>query len=350
MQASIFAQRVLNWYHHYGRHNLPWQLDKTPYTVWLSEVMLQQTTVTTVIPYFKRFRMRFPTINDLAQASLDEVLHCWTGLGYYARARNLYKAAKIIAEQHAGVFPTAAIEIAALPGIGRSTAGAILSLALGKRACILDGNVKRVLSRYYGIPFWPVDTEVVKYFWRISEIVTPIQDFGPFNQGMMDLGAVICARSSPKCAICPLHIDCHARKYDSWKSLPGKKPRKAKITRTNWLLLIQQGQEIWLDKRPICGLWGGLFAFPQYASIAELNLALHHKELDIYPIQQMDVIRHTLSHFYLDVTPMRLKLPSSYAKVHYGKGFWYNLKEPPLVGIPALVDRLLDTLRSIQKP
>ncbi|VFP80150.1 A/G-specific adenine glycosylase [Candidatus Erwinia haradaeae] len=348
MQASFFSERVLNWYHDYGRHNLPWQIDITPYTVWLSEVMLQQTSVTTVIPYFKRFRIRFPTINNLAQGSLDEVLYFWSGLGYYARARNLYKTATIIAEQYAGIFPTTIVEIMALPGIGRSTAGAILSLALGQRACILDGNVKRVLCRYYGIPGYSLTAKLNQYLWRISEIVTPVQDFGQFNQGMMDLGAVICAPSNPKCAICPLHVDCCAKKYNNLESFPGKIFRKTMIKRTNWLLLIQQGEEIWLDKRPIHGLWGGLFSFPQYESIATLNLALIYKKLDIYPMHQMDMTQHIFSHFYLDARPMWIKLPSSYAPVNYGEGCWYNLYKPPCVGLPSLVIGLLDKLRSIQ--
>ncbi|VFP85733.1 A/G-specific adenine glycosylase [Candidatus Erwinia haradaeae] len=348
MQASFFAQRVLNWYHDYGRHNLPWQIDITPYTVWLSEVMLQQTPVVTVIPYFKRFRMRFPTINDLAQGSLDEVLYLWAGLGYYARARNLYKTAIIIAEKYAGIFPTTIVEIMLLPGIGRSTAGAILSLALGQRACILDGNVKRVFYRYYGIPGWSAKVKLDKYLWRISEIVTPAQGCGQFNQGMMDLGAVICTPSKPKCIICPLHVDCYSKKYNSLELIPDKTFRKIITKRTNWLLLIQQGEDIWLDKRPIRGLWGGLFSFPQYDSIAELNLALICKKLDMYPIHQMDIIQHTFSHFYLDAIPMWLKLSSSYTQVNYGKGCWYNLYKPPFVGIPSLVGRLLDKLRSIQ--
>lgn len=222
MQASQFSAQVLDWYDKYGRKTLPWQIDKTPYKVWLSEVMLQQTQVATVIPYFERFMARFPTVTDLANAPLDEVLHLWTGLGYYARARNLHKAAQQVATLHGGKFPETFEEIAALPGVGRSTAGAILSLSLGKHFPILDGNVKRVLARCYAVSGWPGKKEVENKLWSLSKQVTPAVGVERFNQAMMDLGAMICTRSKPKCSLCPLQNGCIAAANDSWSLYPGK--------------------------------------------------------------------------------------------------------------------------------
>lgn len=222
MQASQFSAQVLDWYDKYGRKTLPWQIDKTPYKVWLSEVMLQQTQVATVIPYFERFMVRFPTVTDLANAPLDEVLHLWTGLGYYARARNLHKAAQQVAALHGGKFPETFEEVAALPGVGRSTAGAILSLSLGKHFPILDGNVKRVLARCYAVSGWPGKKEVENKLWSLSEQVTPAVGVERFNQAMMDLGAMICTRSKPKCSLCPLQNGCIAAANNSWSLYPGK--------------------------------------------------------------------------------------------------------------------------------
>lgn len=223
MQASQFSAQVLDWYDKYGRKTLPWQIDKTPYKVWLSEVMLQQTQVATVIPYFERFMAHFPTVTDLANAPLDEVLHLWTGLGYYARARNLHKAAQQVATLHGGKFPETFEEVAALPGVGRSTAGAILSLSLGKHFPILDGNVKRVLARCYAVSGWPGKKEVENKLWSLSEQVTPAVGVERFNQAMMDLGAMICTRSKPKCSLCPLQNGCIAATNNSWSLYPGKK-------------------------------------------------------------------------------------------------------------------------------
>ena len=233
--APQFSHQVLDWYQKYGRKTLPWQLEKTPYKVWLSEVMLQQTQVATVIPYFERFMERFPTVTDLANAPLDEVLHLWTGLGYYARARNLHKAAQMVANLHMGVFPETFEEVAALPGVGRSTAGAILSLSLGKHFPILDGNVKRVLARCYAIAGWPGKKDVEKKLWDISEQVTPAQGVSQFNQAMMDLGAMVCTRSKPKCELCPVNNICVAYANNSWASYPGKKPKVTIPERTGYL-------------------------------------------------------------------------------------------------------------------
>ncbi|MFH8135487.1 A/G-specific adenine glycosylase [Pantoea osteomyelitidis] len=344
MQAQQFAQQVLNWYQRFGRKTLPWQQDKTPYKVWLSEVMLQQTQVATVIPYFERFMARFPEVGDLAAAPLDEVLHLWTGLGYYARARNLHKAAQQVVERHQGAFPQNFDDVAALPGVGRSTAGAILSLSLGQHYPILDGNVKRVLARCYAVAGWPGKKEVEKRLWQISEEVTPATGVNHFNQAMMDLGALVCTRSRPKCEICPLNSGCVAYANNSWASYPGKKPKQTLPERSGWFLMMQHGDGVWLEQRPPVGLWGGLFCFPQFSSEEALQAWLDVRGIKGQP-QQMTAFRHTFSHFHLDIVPMWLEWPSAGAAMDEAGGLWYNLAQPPSVGLAAPVERLLHELR-----
>lgn len=348
MQAQQFSQQVLDWYQRFGRKTLPWQLEKTPYKVWLSEVMLQQTQVATVIPYFTRFMARFPTVNDLANAPLDEVLHLWTGLGYYARARNLHKAAVQISEKHGGVFPENYDDIVDLPGVGRSTAGAILSLACGQHFPILDGNVKRVLARCYAVDGWPGKKEVEKRLWSISEDVTPAKDVAPFNQAMMDLGAMVCTRSKPKCEICPLNLGCMAWAHNSWANYPGKKPKQTLPERTGWMLMMQHSEKVWLEQRPPVGLWGGLFCFPQFGTLEELKAWLSARHIDATALTQHIAFRHTFSHFHLDIVPMWLALPSHGAAMDDGAGLWYNLAQPPSVGLAAPVERLLKQLHQPQ--
>ncbi len=316
--ATQFSAQVLDWYDKYGRKTLPWQIAKTPYKVWLSEVMLQQTQVTTVIPYFERFMARFPTVVDLANAPLDEVLHLWTGLGYYARARNLHKAAQQVATLHGGEFPRTFDEVAALPGVGRSTAGAILSLSLGQHYPILDGNVKRVLARCYAVSGWPGKKEVEKRLWDISEEVTPAEGVERFNQAMMDLGAMVCTRSKPKCELCPLSNGCVAYANHSWAEYPGKKPKQTLPERTGYFLLMQHGDEVFLSQRPPVGLWGGLFCFPQFADEAELREWLAQRQIKADNLTQLTAFRHTFSHFHLDIVPMWLTVHSSGACMDEG--------------------------------
>ncbi len=349
MQASQFAQQVLEWYDRFGRKTLPWQLEKTPYKVWLSEVMLQQTQVATVIPYFERFMARFPGVGDLAAAPLDEVLHLWTGLGYYARARNLHKAAQQVVTLHGGEFPADFTAIAALPGVGRSTAGAILSLSLGLHFPILDGNVKRVLARCYAVSGWPGKKEVEKRLWQISEEVTPASGVSEFNQAMMDLGALVCTRSRPKCEICPLNSGCEAYATSSWASYPGKKPKVTLPERSAIFLLIKNGNNVWLEQRPPSGLWGGLYCFPQFASEAALQTWLKQRAIT-GELQQLTAFRHTFSHFHLDIVPVLLEEPSFGSLMDEAGGLWYNLAQPPSVGLAVPVERLLHELRYPQQP
>lgn len=346
IQAPQFAHQVLDWYHQFGRKSLPWQQEKTPYKVWLSEVMLQQTQVATVIPYFERFMTKFPTVTDLANAPLDEVLHLWTGLGYYARARNLHKAAQRVAKEHGGVFPESFEEVADLPGVGRSTAGAILSLSLGKHFSILDGNVKRVLARCYAVAGWPGKKDVEKQLWEISENVTPAEGVSQFNQAMMDLGAMVCTRSKPKCELCPLNNGCVAYANNSWANYPGKKPKVTLPERTGYMLMMQHEQSVLLAQRPAVGLWGGLYCFPQFATEQELRDWLAQKRMAADNLTQLTSFRHTFSHFHLDIVPMWLPVSSFTGCMDEGIALWYNLAQPPSVGLAAPVERLLKQLHA----
>ncbi|CDG16838.1 A/G-specific adenine glycosylase [Xenorhabdus doucetiae] len=344
MEAEQFSHAVLEWYHRYGRKTLPWQLEKTSYHVWLSEVMLQQTQVATVIPYFQKFISRFPDVTSLATAPLDEVLHLWTGLGYYARARNLHKAAQQVVTSHNGKFPTTFDDVVALPGVGRSTAGAILSLSQGKHFPILDGNVKRVLARCYAVDGWPGKKEVENQLWDISTRVTPKQGVEYFNQAMMDLGAMVCTRSKPKCEICPLNAGCIAYANHSWANYPGKKPKQSIPEKTAYFLLMQHGDKVWLEQRPLSGIWGGLFAFPQFADQASLEQWLKSSGITHSKLEQLTAFRHTFSHFHLDIVPIRIDILSFDSCMDENKGLWYNLRQPATIGLAAPVEYLLQQL------
>lgn len=347
IQASQFSSAVLTWYRQYGRKTLPWQHEKSAYHVWLSEIMLQQTQVATVIPYFQRFIQRFPTVDSLAQAQQDEVLHLWTGLGYYARARNLHRAAQQIVTRYQGKFPADFVQIAALPGVGRSTAGAILSLAFKQRFPILDGNVKRVLARCYAISGWPGKKDVENRLWQISDQLTPAKNVDQFNQAMMDLGAMVCTRSTPKCQLCPLQQQCLAYLNQSWENYPGKKPKQIIPEKSACFLLLQQGSSIWLERRPGAGLWGGLYCFPQFAQRQELEQWVAQRGLKPAQLQLMTAFRHTFSHFHLDILPMWLDLQQITVSMDEGPGLWYNLASPPSVGLAAPVERLLRQLSKV---
>lgn len=344
MEALQFSQAVLGWYHKYGRKTLPWQQEKTPYHVWLSEVMLQQTQVATVIPYFERFIAHFPDVQALANAPLDEVLHLWTGLGYYARARNLHKAAQHIVDKHQGHFPDTFEDVCALPGVGRSTAGAILSLSLKKHYPILDGNVKRVLARCYAVEGWPGKKEVENKLWEISEKVTPAEDVEYFNQAMMDLGAMVCTRSKPKCELCPLNSGCIAYSQGTWADYPGKKPKKTIPEKTTYFLILQYDNLVWLDKRPPSGIWGGLFSFPQFETKMLLEQWLTEYGLNKNETEQLISFRHTFSHFHLDIVPICVKLSTFSSMMEEQKGLWYNLQTPASIGLAAPVENLLRQL------
>lgn len=339
-----FAARLIAWHLKHGRHDLPWQKRRTPYRVWVSEIMLQQTQVATVIPYYARFMARFPIVQKLADAPLDEVLHLWTGLGYYARARNLHKAAGIIRDVHGGRFPKDMEAVQALPGIGRSTAGAILALSTGQRHPILDGNVKRVLTRHGAVAGWPGDKRVEAKLWERADALTPARHAADYTQAIMDLGATLCTRSRPRCGECPVAADCIAKKRGQQTRFPAPKPRKKlPVRRTRMLMLVAQGAVL-LERRPPAGVWGGLWGFPQVDVDIDV-VAWCRGRFGKAPraIHSHPEVRHTFSHFHLDIEPLELALPAIAAVREEGSR-WQPLAEPPKVGLAAPVKRLLETL------
>ncbi len=344
-----FARQVLKWFDEHGRHNLPWQENRTPYRVWLSEIMLQQTQVSTVIPYYQRFMQEFPDVQSLAAADTDRVLHLWTGLGYYARARNLHKAAQQVATQHDGQFPNTVTELETLPGIGRSTAGAIIALASNKRATILDGNVKRVLTRYHAINGWPEKTAIKQQLWEVADELTPHQRVADYTQAMMDLGATVCTRSKPACAICPVNKHCQARIQDLTADIPGKKPKKTLPVKTVTMFILSNANgEILLEKRPPTGIWGSLYSLPEGQSADDLphfpDVTVQTSTAEILP-----GLRHTFSHYHLDIAPVLLQTTSKAGTVaDSDRWLWYPLDHSVKVGLAAPVKKLLTELKDRQ--
>ncbi|EKO3924495.1 A/G-specific adenine glycosylase [Vibrio metschnikovii] len=342
-----FASAILTWYDAYGRKHLPWQQNKTAYTVWLSEIMLQQTQVTTVIPYYQRFVERFPSVADLAAAQQDEVLHYWTGLGYYARARNLHKTAKIIVDQYQGEFPTELVAMNALPGVGRSTAAAVLSSVFKKPHAILDGNVKRTLARCFAVEGWPGKKIVENQLWLHAEQQTPSVDVDKYNQAMMDMGAMICTRSKPKCTLCPVESLCIAKQQGNPLDYPGKKPKSDKPVKQTWFVILYHQGQVWLEQRPQVGIWGGLYCFPQHTD-QQIETTLAHRAVQDNHIQSqrpLIAFRHTFSHYHLDITPILLELTHKPDIIMEGtKGLWYNLQQPEEIGLAAPVKQLLHSL------
>jgi len=340
--TSSFANRILSWFDSHGRKDLPWQQGKTPYSVWVSEIMLQQTQVKTVIPYYQKFMQRFPDILTLANAPQDEVLHHWTGLGYYARARNLQKAAQVIRDQYGGKFPQDINDVIALPGIGRSTAGAVLSLACAQHHSILDGNVKRVLARYFAVDGWPGKKDVEQALWQYADSLTPNSRTGDYTQAMMDMGATICTRSKPKCDSCPLQQNCLAFAQGRQSELPGKKPKKDIPVRTTVMLIPMWQSQVLIYQRPPSGLWGGLWGFYEADSLDTLDATAQQLALGQYTRLTLEPFRHTFSHFHLDIQPVILHLeqPSS-SQVNEKQQIWYDLLKQPNVGLAAPTKKLL---------
>jgi A/G-specific adenine glycosylase len=346
-----FAQRVLDWFDVHGRKDLPWQRDTSPYRVWVSEIMLQQTQVKTVIPYFERFMAAFPDVQALAAAPEDAVLHLWTGLGYYARARNLHRAAQQVAFEAQGEFPGTLDGLCELPGVGRSTAGAILSIAFGQRASILDGNVKRVLARYHRVNGWPGLNAVHQQLWDIAEQHTPTQRCADYTQAMMDLGATLCTRAAPDCQNCPLATDCQALAHGDQRDYPGKKPRKLMPVKSTCFLIVRSADnEIWLEKRPPSGIWGGLWCFPEIEEATSAsrqcmgNWGIEPATVEIQP-----GFRHTFSHYHLDITPVVAQLNTTpHAVMEASRQLWYNLRQPPQIGLAAPVASLLAQMAELR--
>jgi A/G-specific adenine glycosylase len=347
--STSFSKKALRWFNLHGRKNLPWQKNRSPYRVWISEIMLQQTQVATTIPYFERFMESLPTLESLADATLDDVLSLWSGLGYYARARNLHSAAQIIRNKFGGKFPDDFEQALSLPGIGRSTAGAILSLALGQHHPILDGNVKRVLARHFAVDGWPGKPSVANTLWAHSEQLTPGKRVADFNQAMMDLGSGVCTRSNPKCTLCPLSTSCQAFATNTQTEYPGKKPKKiTPIREVQMLLVTNDNGDILLQRRPPTGIWGGLLSLPELP--VDTDTTLWCKKTIGFTIkekQRWPMMRHTFSHFHLDISPVLATVKSHRDCVmEESEWVWYNndLKNQqakPVGGLPAPVTKLL---------
>jgi A/G-specific adenine glycosylase len=342
---SSFSQRILCWFDKNGRKDLPWQQDPSAYSVWVSEIMLQQTQVKTAIPYFQRFMHSFPDVLSLANAEQDQVLHHWTGLGYYARARNLHKAARQIRDNYAGIFPEDLDQVMSLPGIGRSTAGAILSLACKQQHSILDGNVKRVLARYFAVEGWPGKKAVEQQLWQHADSLTPAQEGGAYTQAMMDMGATLCTRSKPKCDVCPLQSDCLAYAQGRQGEFPGKKPKIHIPTKSTVMLLPMWQQQILIYKRPPVGLWGGLWGFYEAESLEDVAEQAARLGLSDYHLQALAPFRHTFSHFHLDIQPVILQLANvPRSSVQETPQLWYDLQNPANVGLAAPTKKLFSTI------
>ena len=352
MSPQTFPDSVLSWFKQNGRKNLPWQIKVSPYKVWVSEIMLQQTQVITVIPYFKRFMKRFPDVQTLANSSPDEVLHYWTGLGYYARARNLHKTAKIITKEYQGIFPLSLNEVMSLPGIGRSTAGAILSLSCDKRFPILDGNVKRVLTRYHGIKGWPGKKKIENKLWSLAELYTPRKLTKQYTQAIMDLGATVCTRRKPDCDICPLTLTCFAREMGKQHDFPGKKPMVVIPKRdTVFAIMENNNGEILLEQRPSSGIWGGLWCFPEFSSHLRIEEMIKRKYgFNIKQQKEYKPIKHAFTHFHLTIRPIHIKIRIYKDKDYDTKVLkWIHPKTNPSLGLPAPVLSMLIDLNNTKR-
>ncbi|HEX7906581.1 MAG TPA: A/G-specific adenine glycosylase [Paraburkholderia sp.] len=348
---SDFSTRLIAWQRQHGRHDLPWQNTRDPYRIWLSEIMLQQTQVSTVIPYYAKFLARFPTVAVLAAAPSDDVMALWAGLGYYTRARNLHRCAQVVVEQHGGAFPASVEALAELPGIGRSTAAAIASFAFGARATILDGNVKRVLARVFGVEGFPGEKKVENAMWTLAESLLPSNasdaDVSAYTQGLMDLGATLCVRGKPDCLRCPFAADCVANVTGRQRLLPTARPKKAVPTRRTWMLVLRDGNAVMLEKRPPSGIWGGLWSLPEAADEAALAERLRAFG-GAGVVSPLAPLTHVFTHFKLDIEPRLAELDRSagaLAALGDADTAWVPLSDLDSFGVPAPVRKLLDSLQ-----
>jgi A/G-specific adenine glycosylase len=336
-----FARELVLWQRRHGRHGLPWQGTRDPYRIWLSEVMLQQTQVAAVVPYYERFLRRFPTIDLLASASEDEVLRLWSGLGYYARGRNLHAAAKAVVAR--GSFPRKLEEIEALPGIGKSTAAAIAAFAFGERAAILDGNVKRVLARFFCIEGWPGDKAVETALWVRANRLLPEREIESYTQGLMDLGATVCTRSAPRCDACPIHISCKARKANRIAEIPAPRPRKALPQKAVTWLVLRHGNEILLEKRPAPGIWGGLWSFPEAPAKNVGGYCSANLGCEVLTKEKLEALEHGFTHFRLRIRPLLCDVRRK--DFQPPERLWLDVDEACGAAVPAPVRTLLGRLR-----
>ena len=353
MGSATFAARVVAWQRKHGRRDLPWQASRDPYRIWLSEVMLQQTQVATVLPYFTRFVAAFPTVAALAAAPLARVLERWSGLGYYRRAHHLHAAARAVVERHGGRFPQDAATLATLPGIGRSTAAAIAAFACGERGAILDGNVKRVLARHRGIDGWPGEPKVEARLWAAAETLLPREDdcardpatIGDYTQGMMDLGATVCARVRPRCDRCPVRDNCIARTEARIASLPTPRPRKTLPRRAVTILLLERKGTILLEQRPPVGIWSGLWSLPELGLDADIAAHVSSRfGVAADSMQKLASVAHAFTHFALTMHPVRVRVNPHPCVAEVPSVAWFAIDDAIAAAIPAPIRRLLSRL------
>lgn len=339
-----FSQPLLHWYDAHGRKNLPWQHPRDPYRVWVSEIMLQQTQVQTVIPYFNRFMNEFPTLLHLASADEDLVLSLWSGLGYYSRARNLHRSAKIIKEQYDGLFPFTLERLIDLPGVGPSTAAAIVSQAYNQHAAILDGNVKRVLTRFFRINGWPEQAQIKKKLWELAHTCMPKERCAEYTQAIMDLGATCCTLKKPKCTSCPLQNTCLAFKYEEQHLYPTKKIKKpVPLTQQQFLVLRNQANQIYLEKRPPTGLWGGLWCLPEIdKGLCPLSFIKERYALIGAAPQFLTSFKHRFTHFHLEIDAFAIDTQEQDHQIRESSGEWVSQERLPYLGLAKPTSRILD--------
>jgi A/G-specific adenine glycosylase len=338
-----FAETLIAWHARHGRHDLPWQRERTPYRVWVSEIMLQQTQVTTVIGYYQRFMRQLPSLSSLAAASIDDVLHLWSGLGYYSRARNLHRAARMVMDEYRGCFPGSVEELVKLPGIGRSTAAAIVSLSFNARASILDGNVKRVLARHFAIEGATNDRQVQQRLWQCADACTPHSNLAIYTQAIMDFGATLCTRSDPLCMHCPIQRSCLAFSQGRVKQLPTPRKRTDRPSRQVVMLLaVDRDGQVLLQRRPPRGIWGGLWSPPEFDS-AEAAAQFCRSTFHVPPLDslQMEPVRHAFTHFDLTIMPLRVRWQRALSTIEADGALWYNARDPARVGLPAPIAALI---------
>jgi A/G-specific adenine glycosylase len=350
-QERNFSDGLLRWFDVAGRKHLPWQQDRTPYRVWISEIMLQQTQVNTVIPYYQRFMEKFPSVEALARAPLDEVLHLWTGLGYYARARHLHRSAQLICQQHHGQLPRDHAQLHALPGIGRSTAGAILALSWNDPHPILDGNVKRVLTRVFAIHGYPGDAKIEAQLWQLAERCTPTLRVADYTQAMMDLGATLCSRRQPQCPSCPLISMCQAQQLSLQSVLPTTKPKRVRLQRREVAIVLVSPQgRVLLEQRPLSGIWGGLWACPQFTDLSSAHAWIYQQlgRMSVDGLIALPLIEHAFTHFDLQLQPYVFKLEEERLAIAETDRYrWFDPKHPDQIGLPKPLLSIVQLLNDV---
>jgi A/G-specific adenine glycosylase len=340
-----FAARIGAWQRRHGRHDLPWQQSRDPYRIWLSEIMLQQTQVATVLPYYERFLAAFPDVRSLAAAPIGRVLELWAGLGYYRRAHHLHVAARAVVDRHGGSFPGSPEDLAALPGVGRSTAAAIAAFAFGVRGAILDGNVKRVLARHRGIEGYPGEAAVEKRLWVAAEALLPARGIESYTQGLMDLGATVCTRSMPRCDACPVADDCVARARGRVDQLPSPRPRKSVPKRELKVLLIERAGELLVERRPATGIWSGLWSLPELPVDADVAEALRRRfGIEAATIDVLASVVHGFTHFTLTLHPLRIAVQRWQPRAGSPEHIWLARDDARSAALPAPIKRLIRDL------